>query len=272
MAIKIKSMNGLAALKKLGVSKETCQWLEASPVQVTLSATKFRFTVPLSDGSDPTEYTVPVTLNQLQQLNAGTLSNAEKGKLVFQLVNVITEIMANCEGKLADTKSPAKNLTEDMKNPSGILSKLPPLASVDSAKVEEKAVAQSAAWPTFDLSKLFTANPVKLRDATMMYQPVMGTSSGSRYFMVAANAKIRVAARLLGESLSVRIEGPEWKNYVQNIKSCGFDKVEKEYASIHLNVGYDLVMASKTLGAILLGLGIPFETPLPELKIIKVAK
>ena len=44
----------------------------------------------------------------------------------------------------------------------------------------------------------------------MMYQPVKGTSQGSRYFVVGGNQDLRIAARLSGGTLSVRIEGYSW--------------------------------------------------------------
>ena len=107
----------------------------------------------------------------------------------------------------------------------------------------------------------------------MMYQPVRGTDGTSRYFVVAANKDLRVAARFINQQLSVRIEGPAWEKHAPSIAACGFDKVlkDKGYASLHLAVGPDTVLASKTLGAILLGLGIPMDTPLPSLSVIKEA-
>ena len=110
----------------------------------------------------------------------------------------------------------------------------------------------------FDQKTMFTAPLTKLRDATLLYQPVSGTSGGSRYFMVAANQDLRIGARLHGGTLSVRIEGPGWKKHVNGIKAVGFEKVDKDqdYASLHLNVGADAMLANKTFGAILLGLGI----------------
>ena len=128
----------------------------------------------------------------------------------------------------------------------------------------------SGAWPCFDPKALKTATPIKLRDATRMYEPVKGSSPNSRYFLVAANQDLRIAARYKGTSLSVRIEGPDWTKHGACIQACGFDNVQlaQGYASLHLHVG-DPVIASKALGAILLGLGIPLETPLPELKVIR---
>ena len=151
--------------------------------------------------------------------------------------------------------------------------KPPPAKTIDEiveATVKAQASAQTA-WPQFDLGKLKTGELVKLRDATMMYQPVHGSSTASRYFVVAANKDIRVAARWKGSALSIRIEGPGLDQHVGSIKACGFDNVNqgKAYASLHLEVGLDQVLASKALGAVLLGLGLPLETPIPRLELIK---
>ena len=130
--------------------------------------------------------------------------------------------------------------------------------------------APAAKWPYFDPQTLKSAPTIKLRDATRMYEPVQGSSPQSRYFLVAANQDLRIAARYKGTSLSVRIEGPSWEKHKHQIAACGFDnvQVDKGYASIHLHVG-DPITAGKALGAILLGLGMPLETPLPELKMIQ---
>ena len=104
-----------------------------------------------------------------------------------------------------------------------------------------------------------------------MYQPVSGTSGGSRYFLVAGADGIRVAARYTHKSLSIRVEGKKLTSYSSNLALAGLDlKKNAEYSSIHLEVSDD-VLAAKTLGAILLGLGVPFETPFPNINLIKDA-
>ena len=109
---------------------------------------------------------------------------------------------------------------------------------------------------------------VKLRDADKMYQPVQSTSAGSRYYLVAANKDLRAAARLQSGTLSIRIEGPNWKAYAGEFEKCGFDKVNtaEGYASLHLKVGHDMQLAAKSLGAVLTGMALEWETPTPLLK------
>jgi hypothetical protein len=135
----------------------------------------------------------------------------------------------------------------------------------------ETVVSPVGLWPLFDLNKLKTAVTAKLRDASKMYQPVRGTSAGSRYFVVGGNPDLRIAARLQDGTLSIRIEGPAWKKHQSSLQGVGFDMHldAKDYASVHLSVGDNMVLANKTLGAVLLGLGVQLETPLPNLKFIK---
>jgi hypothetical protein len=157
----------------------------------------------------------------------------------------------------------AKKLMEGETMP-GALAKLPA-----QPKTVETPKPIAIKWPEFPETQKKMAPTIQLRKATMMYQPVSGTSQGSRYYVVACNNDLRIAARWSGASLSVRIEGPGLAKFLPQIGSAGFStssgKASKEYASVHLDVGDNAVMASKTLGAVLMGLGIAMETPLPDL-------
>ena len=262
MALQIKnSMNGLAAIKKIGVKQVLYDWLAASNVEVKLTASEFKFIHPSGELDS-----VPVTLNQLQALNLGTLSPAQKVALQQQLALTIMKLMEPNAAGQAKVAEEFQTHTVATAAAPGTLDKLPPIAT-------NAAPAQPAGkWPMFPQDQMLKAKPIKLREAVMMYQPVDGSSSGSRYFMVAASQDVRVGARLTHEQLSIRIEGPAWEKYAASISSLGFDTVNKSkgYASVHLSVGSELVAANKTLGAVLMGLGIPLETPIPNLKLIKV--
>lgn len=278
MAIQIKSLNANAAIKKIGIPQEKYDLLAQSPIATKLTASQLFFTFPSEDG-EFYEYTLPLSLTALQKLNTGQLGIAEKLKLATEISEAIDKIFANHGDWLAKLKSAAAAAA-----PAGTLGKLPPLQPAKTAMTYAEAMASKtgkqlpagkpageAKWPSFDLTKIKTADLVKLRDATMMYQPVFGSSSTSRYFMVGANADVRVAARYRKGLLSIRIEGPKWTPYKNAIAACGFSKVDVTggYASVHLEVGNDPLLASKTLGAVLTGLGIPFETPIPNLAVIK---
>lgn len=278
MAISITSLNGMSAISKIGISQELYDWLASAPLKVALSANEFVFTLPENmDGPMAgTHITVPVDLSSMQKLSIGQLPLTKKQALSATLTATLQKIRSEHGDALAKldpteiiaaNKAPAKPTA---------LSKLPPLAPTLSADTKEKLeaiapVKKTGMWLPFDQAKMKTAPLTKLRDATQMYQPVLGTSAGSRYYLVAANKDLRVAARYMPHKLSVRIEGPGFSKYVPEIKKAGIEvHGAKGYASIHLDVGSDPTMANKTLGAILLGLGIPLETPIPELKKIAI--
>jgi len=300
VAIQVKSnLNGVAALKKLGIDPAWCDSLMSMGITVKLTAKAFSFMK--ADGSAGID--VPVTLGQLQMLNAGTLAVTEKWKLQKSVsdaiaafapaITVTSPLMNMPQGgpvQLKETTSAdlvkgiadklgahAKNYGASEQTVAGLTKQVqvPPMKSAidpgsDKGSVTVGHTPATKGWANFPKAKLHTADPVKLRDATQMYQPVYGTSSGSRYFMVAANADMRVAARLDGGTLSVRIEGPNWSKHASSIAECGFTNVDKtkDYASLHLNVGSEPVVARKTLGAILTGLGVELDTPIPDLKVI----
>jgi hypothetical protein len=57
------------------------------------------------------------------------------------------------------------------------------------------------------LKKGTLGTPIPLKDATMLNQPVKGSSGGSVYRVVGIGDRIRVATRRKGVNLSVRVEG-----------------------------------------------------------------
>jgi hypothetical protein len=284
MALNFKSLNGMSAIKKIGINQSAFDWLAQSQVVVKLKSNKFTFYF-IDDHGKETLKEVPVTIDDLQQLNAGKLPLTKKITLSGALAKAIQDLMIAAgemlivdEGMVVLHEDPGDGIE---KTPisnggwgptltmvdAGALAHLPPLHVIPA-----KGVEQSSAWGVFDLHAIKTAFPVKLRDADKMYQPVRGTSVGSRYYMVGANKDIRVAARLQGGSLSVRIEGPGLAKHQNAISEAGITiNAGKDYASVHLNVGGDMVLASKTLGAVLMGLGVTLDTPMPNLALIKGA-
>ena len=147
---------------------------------------------------------------------------------------------------------------------------LPALDDKKNVTTVAQELTQKYMLPT-NVDVILKGPQVKLPEATSMYQPVFGTSQDSRYYMIAAGAGIKIAARYsLAGTLSVRIEGPNLKKHTGVIIDAGFDKkADSSHASVHLNVGQDPILAAKTLGAALLGLGLQLETPMPLLSVIK---
>ena len=264
----------------------------ALPGVVKLTAKAFQFEAG-SYGSQ-----TAVTLDQLQKLNAGTMPLPEKTMLAASAEKQLQVLIKEAGSFAASAKLATL--------PVGALSQLPPatwdefeqtakkLDGLSNAKLQpivaavkaeiakdygmsdEKAASLSkpappaVKWAKFERKKMFTSTPVKLREATQMYQPVYGTSSGSRYFVVAANDDLRVAARIEAGTLSIRIEGPHWVKHAKAIAAFGFTNVnaDKGYASMHLNVG-DMAAGRKALGAVIAGLGIQMDTVVPDLQLLQ---
>jgi hypothetical protein len=268
----------------LGVPEDKVEWLQKSGVKLSLISSALIFQVPDMDHSGVVEVCdVKLGLMELAMLNKGNLTPAKVAILRKQIIDVINYLDGTYAGYLA-------NLPPAPEQPAGTLGKLPPLktpltfveamkqhggdesgtvtGSFKSAIGSLQTLPKSTGgWPVFDMDKIKTADLVKLRDATHMYQPVHGSSEGSRYFVVGANSDVRIAARLKKGQLSVRIEGPNWSQYKNEIQSVGFSKLSKseQYASVHFMVGDDVGLANKTLGAVLTGLGIALETPIPNI-------
>jgi len=108
------------------------------------------------------------------------------------------------------------------------------------------------------------APSVSLKKANYLYQPVTGTSDHSRYFLIAKAKNVRVAARIKGHKLSLRVESPNLEKYTAQLSGAGLDLMGT-HASIHLGVG-NLKMAKRTVGALLLDMGFDWDTKMPDIK------
>lgn len=122
-------------------------------------------------------------------------------------------------------------------------------------------------WPK---DQLESSGRVALKDAELLYQPVYGSSPDSRYFLIAAAEDLKVAARIKSNKVSIRFEGGSFKKYQDKLKELGLNNVsaEKQYASAHLNCESESLLR-KTVGALLLGLGVQWQTPYPDIDVIK---
>ena len=127
----------------------------------------------------------------------------------------------------------------------------------------------------FDLSQLKTAKCVPLMEATHLYQPVDGTSSGSRYFALAIGKNLRLAGRWQASAggahgLALRVEGPglDEEETKALIVGCGLDFKSSTHASVHLSAESEIDIR-KAVGALLLGLDEEWETVVPNPHVIQ---
>lgn len=121
-------------------------------------------------------------------------------------------------------------------------------------------------YPVYPVSKMGSGPKILLKDAVALYQPVSASSAGSRYFLVGACPKLRVAARYKGSVLSVRAEGAGVNTMSSTLHSVGLSAGGKDYFSAHFTVT-SKILAAKTLGAVLVGLGLPYDSPIPNMNI-----
>lgn len=124
----------------------------------------------------------------------------------------------------------------------------------------------------FPKEKMATEDTVKLIDASALYQPVQGTGHGSRYFVMAIGDDMKLAVRIKGTTLSVRIEGEYLKkmNSMLTLEALGISYGKgSTYASMHVECG-DILTAQKTVGSILGALAnhTEWQTPMPTVALI----
>lgn len=127
----------------------------------------------------------------------------------------------------------------------------------------------------FDTTKMLTAPTVTMLKAKKLYQPVKGTSSGSRYFMIAISPALRVAARWkmspMSEGLALRVEGAGLSNpdTVKMLEEIGLDAKSPTHMSAHLTVT-NAIEARKAIGALLYAINEDWTTPRPDPEVICV--
>jgi hypothetical protein len=104
---------------------------------------------------------------------------------------------------------------------------------------------------------------VPLNQATLLYQPVRGTDGTSRYFVVAIHDRFKVAARIINETVSVRVEGNFQEGDDANFDNVGLGQKTSGHWSGHYQLGPH-VSAARLLGSILVGMEVKFNTQMPE--------
>jgi hypothetical protein len=253
MAVVIKS-KGLQLLTKLGISQLGIDSLKAKGV--TLAVNHKTVSFYSADNGVLASGELPVSATDL--LSAGVSYFAKKtGKeILAALAQDALKVLIQGPLPVAETVVPASPVQ-------AVAVEANPAVAVEANPV---SVFQGAA-------KIPFGEVIPLRDATKMYQRVRGTSSGSVYVVVALNDAIRIAARVTGgTNLAIRAE-PSFANPflpadVVRLKGQSIE-YKQGYASGHFECGK--VSPARMLGAVLVGLGIAFDTPLPDMDLVITA-
>lgn len=103
-----------------------------------------------------------------------------------------------------------------------------------------------------------TDTPVNLSAATKLHQPVTGTSGGSIYHVIALGDDAKVAARIKGTSVAIRVlPGTDKGRAACNL--AGLDSKTGGHWSIHLHPDTQLLV-KKCIGAVLFAMGLDLTT------------
>lgn len=175
----------------------------------------------------------------------GILTLAKKGALKKHSLEHLQQSITLALGKLL-TSEPKEDSIEPL--PEGI-------------KEAKATPSAKAATPSNVKKYMSETEIVPLSVADTMYQPVSGTGSSSRYFMIARGEDLRVAARILNGKLSIRFEG-DLELYKDTFAVLGVNVASDTHASAHMDVG-TLDMARRTIGSLLFGMDIAWDTENP---------
>lgn len=223
-------------------------------------------------------------LSVLTKLGVGPFKTNLLKKVHATLLVGETDVQINAQGKTAVVDLPldAINLINTLANYSADDLKYNTIAIFAKTKIEEALVplfegvdTSDAIPPEVKPAAKAEAKPVDavifLRDAKALHQKVKGSSAESVYVAVAINDNTKVAARISGQKLSVRVEGVLSPFTVDSFTKLGFDKKVAgglTYLSNHFTCN-ESATPDKVLGAVLIGCGIKFHTQLPDVSKVR---
>lgn len=230
MSVIVKNEGVWQYCKAFGISQSLLDEAEKFHVNITLNMGKDnRFVV--TDHQGGLKGTIPITAAVLNLAKQGKLGPASQAAIKFQIEGMVTEAIDKAkkfpsEGGKPTTSEGATEITE-----------APPVAT------KEKPVPSK---PT-----AATGSPVPLEDATSLYQPVFGTSSGSIYTVIALFEGCQLALRRQDTQASFRAEGGSLHEYVDALTDMGFTGKKGGHLSLHVNISQNEEgLLLKTLGAI----------------------
>jgi hypothetical protein len=143
----------------------------------------------------------------------------------------------------------------------------------DKVDVSKEAVVTSAVGKPLNSYLAGALKPASalppFKEATQLYQMVMGTTS--EYCIVAMAPKLKVGARVWGQTLSIRYEGDDLDVVTGALKTAGF-KVTATYATLHVEIPTtsNISLWQRAMASMIAASMYDFDTPLPS--ILKVQK
>lgn len=259
----------LAASINLGISEKYLSFLQAYTVRVITSVTqKVTFEVILSSGPS-VKMTTQLMASGLKAAEANNIAPMSaqglKAALISDLDNFMDHVSDADGGLFHHEKKFSKSFVAEPE---------PKLQLSGGVPIDHAHITTASGGPIINteaaLADILGMEPVKLTQATQMYQPVTSTTGGSMYHVIALARVARVAARFKGDLVSMRIEGFSKKHH-EALEANGFNIHGGDYASLHVDCANAETnnLARRTIGAVLMGLGMTFRTPTPNLSVIE---
>ena len=213
--------------------------------------------------------TFPVTITSIMK---GTATASERS-ICRTRINILLHDISSAIGLYPDPFDEPAALPAVDDQETFTLKEFDSLLAEASNNVGAVNFADTPTVPPKKVAKPVSDGPVKLIDATQLGQPVRGTNVNSIYYTSALSERVRLAIRVSGTSISIRVEGSP--NTTEKAKLVGFGMSPKipnsgeAYYSMHLDA--EDCPVPRVVGAVLLGLGIDFDEVIKNFKDIKGA-
>ena len=133
------------------------------------------------------------------------------------------------------------------------------VTAIQKKNIKEKSINAIGAEIGSVMSELSSKNATKVRliDATGLGQSVKSTLKDSTYYVLALSPELNIAVRIIGDHLSIRLEG-DLASHEVRIMALGFNiYCSGGYASLHV-LADNILLQCKVIGSIVLTLGVQY--------------
>ena len=254
MPVNIK-LNAVAALEYLGVSPEKLLKLHSEKVKVMATTSAIKF---VKDGEVLSK--VEIKSSDTAKAAKKTLSSPMIKQFKQDAADAVDVALAKVTG------APVSIIAEAAPAPEKPIHKA--IVENDEPTPAPKPIPKHKPQEgVFPQSKMASAPLVPLGEAGLLYQPVGGTGSSSRYFVVALSEGLKVAVRYKGSSLSIRVEGADLDAHKSDLMNLGLSMASVKHASMHVTA--DVSIAPRVIGSLIGAISVNWTTQMPNFQIIK---
>lgn len=260
MAVTLKNAPSFAILTKLGIPDSVQNQAKDYGIAI-VQQSPGTYHVK-ADGKDIGS--VSVKSQALTMLMANMMGPSSKEALKNQFLFLINKAMTTVQAHMEATvpvPEPVPTPAPTVNNPDSVVGSAGIVDKLKAAKAAGLAIKNPEAKDVFGSmspKQIMAKEPILLKDAVALYQPVFATSGGSVYITMIMVEGLNVAARWKSSKLSLRAEGKELGGFMMTLNDLGFGSSSGNngpYASVHFNVG-DMNGVVKTIGAIAASLGV----------------